>query len=286
VKVENSVQSNEVGELKITQIKDLFGTPSKDQVAVVDDFAMVYAFKLEAQKEPIKLTSLKLTARGGKLKIDDISSVKLFRQLGDNGPIEDATPLSDNKLQKNCDAKSRFGDGIDAECVFSWTDANNLLPDAINPGIPVYIRVRVDIGKKGSAHLGSYFKFLIASNADVVGKGTSSGKEVSILPTLDLGQTGYTQIVPARVEIVGFDPEQGKVKTVSTTNWIGIFKVFNRSNKGYCITQSYRCWIHRYSRNYKVGLACNIVYSDRNRRRHYIISCSVSCLCAKCMCAI
>lgn len=236
VKVENAVQSNEVGELKLTQVNGLLGVPLKDQTVLVEDSAIVYAFKLEAQKEPIKLTNLKLTARGGKLRTDDISSVKLFRQVGDNGAIE-AAPFSDNKLQKSCDGKARFGDGTDAECFFTWTDANNLLPDVINPGTPVYIRVRVDIGKKGDAHIGNYFKFVIANNADISGKGNSSGKEVSVLPTPDFSQTGYTQIIPAKVEIVGLDPEPGKIKTVNGTSWLGTFKVVNYSNKAIKISK-------------------------------------------------
>ena len=160
-------------------------TPDTDQNVLIGATGTpVLAFTLAAQNEPIRITSLTLVATGTGYT-SDIQSVKLYRE-GDAVPFASAGPSAIYSTASSL--------------VFVFTAANNILPAAIDPGTPINIYARADIGNTAQARLGSSFRFSVTSTAAVTTRGVSSNTQ--IVPTgLPIAANGVSYISPFHVNI-------------------------------------------------------------------------------------
>ena len=122
-------------------------------------------------------------------------------------------------------------------CTKTWTATDNLLPDVVNPGSPVTIYVKADIGAENAAKLGDDFHFMIASSTtDVVTKGASSGNAGTVTgaPTV----SANTYISPFTVTVAADTPTTGSsnTQTVTSGTTIGRFKITNNGSAPVTLT--------------------------------------------------
>lgn len=146
-----------VGMLGVSLVSGTNASPSQNQLITAGTAGGAYfAFKLSALYEPIKITSLKLTATGAALKATDVANLALYRGT-DTTAFATAPQFSDCITIANT-------------CTYTWTATDNLLPAPVDPASPVTIYVKADIGNTGSANLGNnfymYFKDDAAGGAD------------------------------------------------------------------------------------------------------------------------
>lgn len=154
----------------------------------------VFGFSLEAMNEPIKLTSLKLTATGKLYNTGDIKNIKLFYNNA-------TTPF--------LTANSMLPLGTNGVYTFTWTSSGgNLLPNVLQPGRPAEVYVHVDIGNAGQANLGDDFTFKIDGANAIEAVGVNSGTIIggSGLPIISRGPI---TIVPFYVDPIVHQPAAG-----------------------------------------------------------------------------
>ena len=204
------------GSLTLSAISGASASPSIDQLVKVGTVDGTYlAFQMTAQKEPVKLTTLTLTATGT-LATNDVTNIRLYRKVGNNAM--ETTPF-------NSAAQMTVTGG--ATGTYTWTSTDNLLADAIVPGTPVSIYVKADVGTQGSAKLGDKFRFMIASSTtDIAGKGASSAS-TTLTITGAPSAAGITYISPFSVVVTGTSPLAPVTLGTGSGITIGVFKVEN-----------------------------------------------------------
>ena len=202
------------GTLTATLVSGAGASPAVDQVVNVGTTNIpVFAFKLTAQNEAQKIRTLKFTVSGVSLNADDVINMRLYRNA-------EIMPFATGN-QMSC---------VNNVCTFTWTATDNLLPDPIQPGAPVTVYVKADIGQPGSARLVDSFKFLIASPNDITSLGAYSGSPATVLGSPAVA--GATFIMPFPVVITGDAPSSGNAFTqvVGNGTQLGRFKVTNYGN--------------------------------------------------------
>ncbi|MFA7653873.1 MAG: hypothetical protein WCX97_02410 [Candidatus Magasanikbacteria bacterium] len=197
-------------------------SPSTNQVVQLGtNDGTYFAFKITPSNEAIKLRTLKLTATGTAFsKTNNVVNVRLYRN-------SETTPFA-SQSEMTCDGST--------DCYVTWTATDNLLPEAVQPGSPVTIYVKADIGGAGQAKLGDSFAFSIASSTTdfkVYGQGTASLATVTGLPAV----SGHSYIVPFTVKVEGVSPTAAATVGLSTGANVGVFKVTNLGNAEVAITK-------------------------------------------------
>ncbi len=206
-------------------------TPALAQVVNVSTSGGTYfAFQLAAQYESQKITSLTLRAAGTSLNQNDVLNLALYRQVG--SAAVDANPFATASQFATCSSNA---------CNNTWTATDNLLPAAIDPGTPVTIYAKADIGHEGVSKLGDdfYMKLDMTTGNDI----TAKGVQTATAPTYaggNLNNTGpaHTNIVPFGVVVSAFAPTSSVTQTVTTNTYIGQFKIQNNGSKQVTLTDA------------------------------------------------
>jgi hypothetical protein len=202
------------GSLALSLVTGPGASPSVSQLVTIGSTNVpVFAFKLTSQYEAQKVYELKLTWDGTVLNADDVVNLRLYK---DN----DTTPFA-TASQGSCSAST---------CTYTFTWADNWGAGAVQPGSPMTVYVKADIGGQGVARLGDNFKFKIAAATDVKAKGAVSGSNSSVTGTPTV--TAVTHIVPFSVVVSGETPSAGSsvTQTVTSGTVIGRFKVQNNGS--------------------------------------------------------
>ena len=203
------------GTLVASLVSGSNGAPSTNQLVNVGTKDGTYfAFRLSAQNESAKVRTLKLTASGSALRSNSVKNLRLYRNA-------ETTPFA-SANEMTCSSNT---------CSYSWTASDNVLADAVQPGAPVTISVKADIGDAGQAALGDNFAFSIASSTtDIIAVGgqTGASETVTGAPTA----SGATSIVPFNVSIAGVTPTAGSsfTQTVAAGTTVGRFLITNNGN--------------------------------------------------------
>lgn len=209
------------GSLTLSLVSGSNSTPSNDQIVTVGSTNLnVFAFKLTAQNEAIKVTSLKLSASSSAVTSTDVINLKLYK--------DDATTPFAEAAEMTCVAS-----GGTSTCTYTFAATDNLLPATVQPGAPVTIYVKADIGGTNAAVLGDSFKFSISSTtADIVAKGASSGSAIVPSNTAGIVSGGTSFISPWTVTVTGDTPSAGssQTQTVAAGTQLARFKVTNNGS--------------------------------------------------------
>jgi len=195
----------------LSLVSGITASPVSTQVATVGTKDGTYfAFKITPQNEAVKLRTLKLTASGTTLTANDVKNLRLYRN-------DEIIPFA-TAAEMSCTAGT---------CTYTWTASDNLLASAVQPGSPVTVYVKADIGGAGIARLGNDFVFKIAATStDFIGVGasTASAFVVSGTPTV----TAITHLVPFNVHVEGVNPlSSGTTVGLASGAKVGVFKVTN-----------------------------------------------------------
>lgn len=209
-------------------------TPSVAQVAAVGaQDGTYFAFRLNAQYEQQKITSLTIRATGTQLNQNTIRNLELWRKVG---TVMDATPFA---------TASQFGTCASNACSNTWTSTDNLLPAPIDPGAPVEIYVKADIGSEGTAYIGDDFGFSMnmTSGADITAKGVNTGSAPTYAGgflNLTSGTTVKTNVVPFGVVVTADYPSNGSTvnSSVGANTILGRFKVQNNGSAQITLTNA------------------------------------------------
>ena len=209
-------------------------TPSVAQVVNVGaQDGTYFAFRLNAQYEAQKITSLTIRATGTALNQNTLRNLELFRKVG---TVMDTAPFA---------TASQFGTCASNACSNTWTHTDNLLPAPINPGSPVEVYVKADIGGEGIAFLGNDFGFSLnmTSGTDVTAKGVTSGSAPSYAGgflNLSGATTVKTNVVPFTVVVSADYPSTGSTvnSSVGANTIIGRFKVQNNGSAQVTLTHA------------------------------------------------
>ncbi|KKR06994.1 MAG: hypothetical protein UT33_C0006G0070 [Candidatus Peregrinibacteria bacterium GW2011_GWC2_39_14] len=145
------------GKLSVVLLVGPNGSPTTSQLVPIGTTGKTYfAFKLVAQNEPVKITSLKLTAAGSYLNKGDIKNIALYKDA-------DLTPFA---------TALEFDDCVENVCTYAWSSPDNILAMPIDPAKPVSIIVKADVSSTGFANLGDSFTFKINDiGTDLMAKG-------------------------------------------------------------------------------------------------------------------
>jgi hypothetical protein len=188
------------GTLTLSLVSGTNAAPSNDQVVSVGATNLpVFAFRLTAQKEAIKLTSLTLMATGTINSLNDLVNIKLYRD-NETSPFASANQMS-----------SYSNSGQTTSTFFTWTATDNLLSAPVQPGTSVTIYVKADIGAAGQAYLGDSFHFGILTTSHVVAKGSASGQTATVSGVPNV--TTLTYIAPFSVLATADAPTAGSSVT-------------------------------------------------------------------------
>ena len=174
-----------------------------------------FAFTASAQNEAAKLRTLKLTASGTSLNTNSVINLNLYRKVGT--AAMETTPFA-SATEMTCSSNT---------CTYTWTATDNLLPEAIQPGTPVTIYAKADIGAAGAARLGDDFAFSIATAAtDFVGVGVATNGAFTAAGTPTAA--GATHIVPWSVKVLAESPTTPNTTVGGGSGaTVGKFKVTN-----------------------------------------------------------
>ncbi|MBU1038702.1 hypothetical protein KKC17_00465 [Patescibacteria group bacterium] len=203
-------------------------TPSVAQVFNVGTANSTFlAVRFTTQYEAQKITTLKLEAAGTALTQNNVRNIKLYEQIG-NGTIS-ATPFATTSQFTTCSSNA---------CSNTWTATDNLLSAAIQPGTPVTIYVKADIGSEGIAKLGNdFYMHLNVDGTNVIAKGITSSAAPGTYTGGNLNASGaVTRIVPFGVVVSAFEPTSSVTQTVVAGTAIGRFKVQNNGNAQITLT--------------------------------------------------
>ena len=214
------------GSLLVSAVTGGSAAPASDQNVTIGSTAVaVFAFKLAALNEPIKLTSLKLTASGTLSTVNDLINLKLYRD-SDSVPFASAAQMASSS------------DTTNTSTVFTWTATDNLLPSAIMPGTAVTIYVKADIGAAGAAVLGDNFRFKMVSSSDIGAKGVSSGTTLALssISGLPVAVTGFSHITPFSVALAADAPIGNSTNAVVNGVQLARIKVTNNGSAKVTIT--------------------------------------------------
>ncbi|MFA6485981.1 MAG: hypothetical protein WCT40_01270 [Candidatus Magasanikbacteria bacterium] len=196
--------------------------PSANQVVqVATNDGTYFAFKITPSNEAIKLTTLKLTATGTGLNTNDVTNLRLYRN-------SETTPFQ-SLGEMTCSSNS---------CTATWggSTTDNLLPEAVQPGSPVTVYLKADVGAAGVAKLGDDFTFKInATTTDFVAKGATTNGSAHITGTPTA--SGATHIVPFTVKVESVSPTTPATIGLSTGATVGVFKVTNLGNAQVALTK-------------------------------------------------
>jgi hypothetical protein len=210
------------GTLSLSTVSGGSASPSNDQTVLVGQTAVpVFAVKLTAQNEPIKITSFKITATGTIGTSNDIVNLKLYRD-NDTAPFASAGQM--NYVSAN-------------NYTYTWTATDNLLPAAVQPGTPVTIYVKADVGAQGNVVIGDSFRFAFATNTDIGAKGASSGQTLvnaSIVGTPAV--TAFTSIVPFSVSLAAQAPTGNQTQSIVAGTQLAIVKITNNGGSKITVT--------------------------------------------------
>lgn len=216
------------GTLTLSLVSGANGAPSVSQNKVVGETNVpVFAFKMTALNEPLKLKSLTLTASGTLNTPNDLGNIKLYMNNG-TSPFASAAQMS---------ATADTG-----STTFTWSATDNLLPSAVQPGSPVTIYVKADIGLANQARLGDFFAFKINQTGDITVKGASSGATLaasSITGAPVKSNAGiYTYITPFGVIATSDSPTANSSQTlaVGVGTTLGRIKLTNNGSAKITVT--------------------------------------------------
>ncbi len=205
-------------------------TPSVAQIVNLGTQDGTYlAFRLNAQYEAQKITSLTVRATGTALTGNNITNLELYRKVG---TVMDTTPFA-TASGMSCASQV---------CTFTWTHSDNLLPAAIQPGAPVEIYVKADIGGEGIAKLGNdfYMGVNMTSGTDITAKGVTTATAPTYAGGVLRSTTGISYIVPFSVVITGVTPTEGSSveSSMAANTVIGRFKIQNNGSAQVTITDA------------------------------------------------
>lgn len=207
-------------------------TPSSAQVVAVGTQKGTYfAFRLNAQYESQKITSLTIRATGTGLHQNTLRNLELYRKVG---TVMDTSPFATASQFSDCNAGTHV-------CFNVWTATDNLLPAAIQPGSPVEVYVKADIGSEETAYIGDDFGFSMdmTSGTEITAKGVNT----AAAPTyaggkLNTGTLNRTYVVPFTVVVTADYPSTGSTvnSSVGAGTIIGRFKVQNNGSAQVTLT--------------------------------------------------
>ena len=213
------------GTLILSAVTGGSAAPASDQNVIIGSLQVpVFAFKMTALNEAVKLTSLKLTASGTLNTVNDLLNLKLYRDT-DTVPFATAGQMASSSPTTN------------TSTVFTWTATDNLLPAPVNPGTPVTIYVKADIGGQNAAVLGNSFRFKIATNTDVGAKGASSGSAlantaISGAPAV----SSISYIAPFSVALAADAPTGNQTQAIVAGTQLARIKITNNGTAKVTIT--------------------------------------------------
>ena len=211
------------GSLNIALVTGSTATPSNAQVKTVGtNDGTYFALTMTARNEALKLRTLKLTATGTALVMNDIRNIRVYVGSASQ-PI-----LTANQMD-SCSSNV---------CSVTFTSTDNLLASTIGTtdATAITLYVKADIGAKGIAQLGHDFAFRIASStADIIAVGATSGNAASTVAGSAIG-TGYTYIAPAIVTVDAVSPTTATQLSQAAGNTLGIFKITNTGTKAITLT--------------------------------------------------
>lgn len=209
------------GSLALSLVSGSGASPTENRLVTIGSTDQtVFAFKLTALYEPVKVSSLKLTWSGSSLGTNDVRNIRLYKG-------SETTPFAQAAQAASCASNT---------CSFTWNWPDNWGAGNVDPSSPMTVYVKADIGGQGEAKLGNNFVFSVASTSDVVARGAVSG--ASITPSGTPAATGYSYIVPFSVVVAGDSPSAGssQTQTVTAGTTIGRFKVTNNGSAKVTLT--------------------------------------------------
>ncbi|PJC52349.1 MAG: hypothetical protein CO030_03295, partial [Candidatus Magasanikbacteria bacterium CG_4_9_14_0_2_um_filter_42_11] len=204
------------GTVTLSLVSGNGGSPVSVQTVNIGSTAGTYfAFKASAQNEAAKVRTLKLTASGTSLNTNSLVNLNLYRKVGT--ATMEATPFA-SATEMTCSSNT---------CTYTWTATDNLLPEPIQPGTPVTIYVKADVGAAGAARLGDDFVFSIAATTtDFIGVGDSTNAAFTVAGTPTA--SGATHIVPWSVKVFAESPTApNSTVGVGSGSIVGKFKLTN-----------------------------------------------------------
>jgi len=217
----------ESGSLLITLLSGTGKSPVVNQTVTLGTQDMiVFAFKLTSLYEAQKITSLKLMATGSGLKTTDLRNIEIYAESSDGTP--EATPFA-TASELTCASNS---------CYYTWTAADNLLPEAVQVSSPANFYVKADVTGEGVVTLGDDFAFMItAPSSDIGCKGAYTGSAGTVSTTAQIIAGGRSRIVPFSVVVEGTYPTESSTSiSLGANTTLGRFKVTNNGSAKLTLT--------------------------------------------------
>lgn len=226
------------GQLVLSLVSGSGASPSSNQVMNTGTTgAAVFAFKLTSQYETQKITSLTLRATSSAsdtLATSTLRNIRLYEGSS-------ATPFAEAAQFDAC--KHSDPNATSTNCYVTFPSVGGTADNLLSAPVPttgVTIYVKADVATGGTARLGDYFKFLIASStSDITVKGSVSGLTTATR-TGTPAVSGMTYVTPQSVKIEAVSPTSASQIGLSAGQTIGVFKISNNgSNPVYLATSTF-----------------------------------------------
>lgn len=202
------------GTLTVSLLAGDTATPSVERTVTVGSTNNpVFGFRLTAQNEPIRITSLTLMASGTINTTNDLLNVKLYK---DN----DTMPFASTEQMQVSSA------GSTTSTVFTWTNENGVGGFLVQPGTPVSVYVKADIGTGGTAKLGDNFVFKFNDSTSIAAKG-QSGTPATVNGLTSVVGTAKSYISPGTVSATAVSPTGAQTTAVLVGTEVAKIKISN-----------------------------------------------------------
>lgn len=244
------------GGLDITAFGNTGNSPYIFQIITAGQTNVPLAsFIFSAQSEPIKLTSLKLTAAGKKINQNDIVNIRLYRN-------NETTPFA---------VSNQFQQSSTNTLTFTWVATDNILPSPIDPSTPITITVKADVSSLGTVVLGDDIHLGIANANDVTGKGATSG---NVVHGKTVDSIRIAHIAPFSVFATANDPTANSSITRAVVRGSPLARIKIANNGSSKITMTGIKFIDNGSHTGN-STAYDLLFSDQNTNNFVAVSSSV-----------
>jgi len=199
------------GSMSLSLVSGTNAAPSVAQLVNVGSTnESVFAFRLSSLFEAQKISALRLTWSGTTASTTDIKNIRLYKNA-------ETTAFASAEQADNSCASST--------CTYAWTWSDNWGAGSVQPGSPMTIYVKADIGTAGIARLGHEYLFKIAATTDASSTGAYSAVVSTVTGTPTV--TATSTIVPFKVTAEAVSPAPGSAITqvITVGSTLGQFKV-------------------------------------------------------------